>query len=62
MYIANCDKVDGIPFADSNIYAKPQEDDVIDELADSLQQMQKDAMTIKEESLSQFKQTGHGSY
>ena len=62
MYIASCDKVDGIVFADSNIYAKPQEDDIIDELADSLQQMQKDAMTIKEESLSQFKQIGHGSY
>ena len=53
--------VENLSFADSKIYAKPQEDDVIDELADSLQQMQKDAMTIKEESLSQFKSIGQGS-
>ena len=49
-------------FADSKIYAKPDEVDVVDELADSLQQMQKDAMTIKEESLSQFKSIGQGEY
>lgn len=48
-------------FADSKIYAKSQEVDVMDELTDSLQQMQKDAMTIKEESLSQFKSIGQGT-
>ena len=47
-------------FADSKIYAKSQEVDVMDELTDSLHQMQKDAMTIKEESLSQFKSIGQG--
>ena len=41
---------------------KSQEVDVMDELTDSLQQMQKDAMTIKEESLSQFKSIGQGKY
>ena len=45
----------------SSIYARPQEEDVIEELADSLRQMQQDAFTIKEESLSQFKTIGKGN-
>ena len=50
-----------LSFADSKIYAKPQEVDVVDKLSDSLQQMQKDVMTINEESLSQFKSIGQGT-
>ena len=48
-------------YVGSSIYAKPQEDDVIEELADSLRQMQQDAFTIKEESLAQFKSIGQGN-
>lgn len=49
-------------FTESRGYGKLQKGDSIDEIADSLWQMQKEAFTIKEECLSQFKQIGKGTY